>query len=205
MTINFIINHYESSEITIKSEANLPELPQLPGPQADLLQLKARSCQLLHGAIQPRVCWRSGTDHTNHGMWNCETIINPIGSMYGIYANIWGISVPKKRCKWPIWPGYWSKLITGWWFFATPLKNIRVKVNWDDDRIETQYFWENKIDGNQPPPTRYQWIGGKTYWLKPDISNWTAIPPYGFRCSDFPGHWNYHTINNNINQHQSTR
>ena len=40
-----------------------------------------------------------------------------------------------------------QSLVGGW---ATPLKNMN--VNWDDDY--SQLIWENKIHGNQSPPTR---------------------------------------------------
>ena len=43
-----------------------------------------------------------------------------------------------------------------WLVVGPPLKNM--KVNWDDNMmiIETQYSWENKIDGNQT--TNQLWI-----------------------------------------------
>ena len=45
---------------------------------------------------------------------------------------------------------FWDQPESGWWFLATPLKNM--KVSWDD---EIPNIWENKIDGNQ---TTNQWI-----------------------------------------------
>jgi len=44
---------------------------------------------------------------------------------------------------------YEVPIITGWWFFATPLKNDGVKVSWDDD---IPNVWKHKTCSK--PPTR---------------------------------------------------
>ena len=49
-----------------------------------------------------------------------------------------------------IWPRpfkMWGKKHAGWWFFATPLKNM--KVHWDDEIPNGK-----KTNGNHSPPTR---------------------------------------------------
>ena len=43
------------------------------------------------------------------------------------------------------------QIITGWWFFATPLKNHGVKVSWDD---EIPNIWKNK-KCSKPPTSIY--------------------------------------------------
>jgi len=48
---------------------------------------------------------------------------------------------------------------SGWWFFATPLKNDGGKVSWDDDIPNIWYIWKNKIHvpKHQPALSRY-WL-----------------------------------------------
>ena len=46
--------------------------------------------------------------------------------------------------------------ITGWWFFATPLKNMRESQFWDDYRNPINE-WENKIHGNQTTNQTITW------------------------------------------------
>ena len=44
-------------------------------------------------------------------------------------------------------------VLSGWWFFATPLKNDGVKVSWDDVTIPN--IWKNEIHVPNHPPIMF--------------------------------------------------
>ena len=56
------------------------------------------------------------------------------------------------KCSKPPTSNGWS--ISGWWFFATPLKTDGVKVSWDDESSQYDGTWHSC----SKPPTRYNLI-----------------------------------------------
>ena len=67
-----------------------------------------------------------------------------------------------------------------WWVVwnATPLKKIRVRqLGWYD---YSQYFWENKIHGNQLPPTSYDVTSTTLFMLRSQLlpgNSYTLLMP----------------------------
>ena len=57
----------------------------------------------------------------------------------------------------------WCKISTGWWFFATPLKNM---VHWDDYFILFPIYGKMKVMF-QSPPTSLRKPGPFILWLLP--------------------------------------
>ena len=48
-----------------------------------------------------------------------------------------------------------NKWYSGWWLGHPIPKNMTSSIGM---MFETQYFWENKIDGNHSPPTSYWYV-----------------------------------------------
>ena len=118
-------------------------------------------------------CWKiftgnhrfSHEDHEDHAalrmtrhIWSEAPLIHdsPIssaayGNFVGICAKLYSI-LHHQFIITHFWDSCRVQLVGGW---ATPLKNMSSSIGM---MTETQYFWENKIDGNHSPPTRQSLI-----------------------------------------------
>ena len=96
--------------------------------------------------------------------WDNEPRADP----WRILAIPMGASFLKPTAK-PPFPGIflelqlfqWVKKTSGWWFLATPLKNMSSSIGM---MTEPQYFWENKIDvpNHQPEIKDHESTGKST-------------------------------------------